>query len=91
MILYPWPFFELDVRLNDALGIAMDYLERTEQAYPYSEIQKEVADVILTAWRSGVSNRIRLANYAIVAIERKKASPQLPVILPEGELDLQKR
>jgi hypothetical protein len=58
--------------LNEALEIAMDYLQLTRQAYPYPETQVWAADAILAAWRSGVRHKIRLANYAIGAVESKK-------------------
>jgi hypothetical protein len=71
-MMYPWPLAGCHHTLNEALEIAMDYLELTGQAYPYSETQVRVADAILAAWRSGVRHKIRLANYAIGAVETKK-------------------
>jgi hypothetical protein len=64
-MMYPWPLAECHHTLNEALEIAMDYLELTRQASPYSETQVWAADAILAAWRSGVRHKIRLANYAI--------------------------
>jgi hypothetical protein len=71
-MMYPWPLAECHHTLNEALEIAMDYLQLTRQAYPYSETQVWAADAILAAWRSGVRHKIRLANYAIGAVEGKK-------------------
>jgi hypothetical protein len=71
-MMYPWPLGECHHTLNEALEIAMDYLQLTRQAYPYSETQVWAADAILAAWRSGVRHKIRLANYAIGAVESKK-------------------
>jgi hypothetical protein len=71
-MLYPWPLTDLHTTLNESLEIAMDYLEGTGQAHPYSETQVEVAEAILTAWRSGVRHRIRLANVGINAVLRKQ-------------------
>ena len=71
-MMYPWPLAECHHTLNEALEIAMDYLELTRQADPYSETQVRAADAILAAWRSGVRHKIRLANYAIGAVESKK-------------------
>ena len=71
-MMYPWPLAECHHTLNEALEIAMDYLELTRQAYPYSETQVWAADAILAAWRSGVRHKIRLANYAIGAVKSKK-------------------
>jgi hypothetical protein len=71
-MMYPWPLAECHHTLNEALQIAMDYLQLTRQAYPYSETQVWAADAILAAWRSGARHKIRLANYAIGAVESKK-------------------
>jgi hypothetical protein len=71
-MMYPWPLAERHEPLNEALEIAMGYLELTGQACPYSETQVRAADAILAAWRSGERHKIRLANYAIGAIESKK-------------------
>ena len=71
-MMYPWPLPECHHTLNEALEIAMDYLQLTRQAYPYSETQVWAADAILAAWRSGVRHKIRLANYAIGVVESKK-------------------
>ena len=71
-MMYPWPLAECHHTLNEALEIAMDYLQLTRQAYPYSETQVWAADAILAAWRSGVRHKRRLANYAIGAVESKK-------------------
>ena len=73
---YPWPLAETDLVLEEALDIALDYLERTGQAFPFSETQRQCAHVILDRWRAGVKPRIKLANYAIVAIEQGHAPPQ---------------
>jgi hypothetical protein len=70
MMLYPWPLAELHTTLNESLEIAMDYLERSGQAYPYSETQVKAADAILVAWQAGVRHRIRLANVGIMAVSR---------------------
>jgi hypothetical protein len=60
-MMYPWPLAECHHTLNEAIEIAMDYLELTGQAYPYSETQVRAADAILAAWRSGVRHKVRLA------------------------------
>jgi hypothetical protein len=48
---YPWPLAEADIVLDEALDIALDYLEFTRQAYPFSETQQVCADTILQSWR----------------------------------------
>jgi hypothetical protein len=83
--MYPWPLVETD--LEEALGIAMDYLEITGRAYPFSETQRTCANVILKNWRAGTRHRIRLANDAINAIEKQptpaEADPQCyPLAFP---------
>jgi hypothetical protein len=74
---YPWPIEFADSRLQEALDIALDYLELTRQAYPFSEVEKACALVILTAWKRGVRHRVRLANYAIVAIEQRRQKQEV--------------
>lgn len=74
MLLYPWPLAELHTTLNESLEIAMDYLEGSGQAYPYSETQVKAAGAILVAWRAGARHRIRLANIGIMAVERARAT-----------------
>jgi len=74
---YPWPIASADMRLQEALDIALDYLEFTRQAYPFSEVERACAYVILSAWKGGVRHRIRLANYAIVAIEQRSQKQEV--------------
>jgi hypothetical protein len=64
---YPWPVEDADVTLQD---IAMDYLEVTGQADPLHKTEKACAQIILMVWRAGNKHKIKLANYAIVAVER---------------------
>jgi hypothetical protein len=68
----PWPIADPDVVLQEALDIALDYLEFTGQAFPFSETQRICAHTILLAWRAGAKHRIKLANYATNAIETPK-------------------
>jgi hypothetical protein len=69
--MYPWPIDDFDYVMDQALDIAMDYLERTEQAVKFIEVQRVAATAIVTAWKMGVRHRLRLANIAIKAVERK--------------------
>jgi hypothetical protein len=39
------------------LDIAMDYLERTEQAVKFIEVQRVAAMAIAAAWKMGVRHR----------------------------------
>jgi hypothetical protein len=82
-MLHPWPLVDVDAVLQEALDIALDYLEFTGQAFPYSETQRICALAILTAWRAGTKHRIRLANYAINVIEKKLViGGSLPSVYP---------
>ncbi len=69
--MYPWPIGDLDSTMDEALDIAMDYLERTGQAEKFIEVQRVAATAIASAWKMGVRHRVRLANIAIKAVERK--------------------
>ena len=71
--MYPWPVGDFDYAMDEALDIAMDYLERTEQAVKFIEVQRVAAMAIVAAWKMGVRHRVRLANIAIKAVERKTA------------------
>jgi len=57
---------------GEALAIALQYLELTKQAYPYSEIRWTCAQVIADEWNAGKRHRIWLANKAIAAIENSR-------------------
>jgi len=72
--MYPWRLGEFDFVMNDALDIALYYLDRTGQAVRFQEAQSKAAMAIAVAWKGGVRHRIRLANIAITAVERKKDS-----------------
>jgi len=67
-MLYPWPIACYPL-LDEALQIAMDYLEGTGQAPEYTKVQSQAAREIMARWRAGVRHKLRLANYAIVAVE----------------------
>jgi hypothetical protein len=81
---YPWPIADPDYEMQIALDVALDYLERTRQAYPFSETLKICADTILQSWCRGTRHRIRLANEAINTIEsgRKPAEENLQSFYP---------
>jgi hypothetical protein len=69
--IYPWPIGDFDNAMDEALDIAMDYLERAEQAVKFIEVQRVAAMAIVAAWKMSVRHRVRLANIAIKAVERK--------------------
>src|SRR5467141_130840 len=70
-VMYPWPVGDFDYAMDEALDIAMDYLERTEQAVKFIGGQRVGAMAIVAGWKMGVRHRVRLANIAIKAVERK--------------------
>jgi hypothetical protein len=65
---YPWPV--TDTALDDALYIAMRYLESSGFCDDYARVERKAVGVILDSWRAGVRHPIYLANKAIVAVER---------------------
>jgi len=74
--MYPWPIGDFDNAMDEALDIAMDYLEPTGQAVKFTEVQRAAAIGIVAAWKAGVRHRIKLAHVAIKAVE-PKAEPYL--------------
>ena len=56
VMLYLRPIADADIVLDEALDIALDYLEFTNQAVRFSETQSKCAGVILHAWRAGVKH-----------------------------------
>ena len=72
--MYPWPVGDFDYAMDEALDTAMDYLERTEQAVKFSQVQRVAAMAIVAAWKMGVRHRVRLANIAIKAVDRKNGA-----------------
>jgi hypothetical protein len=58
--------------LEDALDIAMDYLERTGQAFPLSQTERFCGQVIFEEWATGRRHRVWLANRAIGAVEQAR-------------------
>jgi hypothetical protein len=71
--MYSWPIGDFDYAMDDALDIAMNYLERTGQAAKFFEVQHVAATAIVAAWKMGVRNRIKLAHVAIKAVEQNTA------------------
>jgi hypothetical protein len=69
--MYLWPLGEFDCVLDDALNIALNFLYLTGQAEQFQEVQSTAATAITAVWKGGVRHRIKLANIAIKAVERK--------------------
>lgn len=75
-MLHRWPLDEGAPVLEEALNIALNYLELTGQAYPYSETQLICARVIRESWWKGTKHRIKLANDAICFMEVVKSQEE---------------
>ena len=58
--------------LEDALDIAMDYLERTGQSFPLPQTERFCGQVIFEEWATGRRHRVWLANRAIGAVEQAR-------------------
>ena len=69
--MYPWPIGDFDYAMDEALDTAMNCLERSGQAEKFVEVQRVAAMAIVAAWKMGERHRLRLANIAIKAVERK--------------------
>jgi NADH:ubiquinone oxidoreductase subunit len=69
--MYQWTSGEFDNVMDVALEIAMDYLDRTDQTVMFREVQATAATAIAAAWKVGVRHRIKLADVAIKAVERR--------------------
>jgi hypothetical protein len=67
---YDWPLFRPEPVLDEALDIALDYLEATGQAKQGDDTQHLVASAVLNEWLEGTRHRIRLANAGIVAVQQ---------------------
>jgi hypothetical protein len=73
-MMYAWPLPDPDPVLDEALDIALRYLEATGQARAGDDTRHMVAGSILAAWLEGTRHRIRLANVGIVAVQQAQAS-----------------
>jgi len=69
--MYPWPIGDFDYAMDVALDTAMNYLEHTGPAEKFVAVQRVAATATVTAWKMGERRRLRLADIAITAVERK--------------------
>lgn len=68
-----WPVdCDSPTTLDRALGIAIEYLEKSRLAEEYPYVDELVALLLVRSWRAGARHPIRLANDAIVTLEGKK-------------------
>jgi hypothetical protein len=71
---YAWPLPHPDPVLDEALDIALDYLEATGQVKAGDDTQHLVAWSVLAAWLEGTRHKIRLANVGILVVQEARAS-----------------
>lgn len=71
---YNWPLPRPDPVLDEALDIALDYLEATGQARAEEYTKHLIAGSVLAAWLSGTRHKISLANEGIVAVQRDRVN-----------------
>jgi hypothetical protein len=76
-----WPMDCEDPRLQEAMDIAVTYLERAGSLELFIDAEDLVATEILGAWSRGVRHRIALANAGIVAVEKQTGT--LPSVFPD--------
>jgi hypothetical protein len=85
---YDWPLPHPDPVLEEALNIALGYLEATGQAKAGDDTQHLVAGSIIAVWLEGAQHKIRLANVGIVAVQQahstmnKRREHRPNVVLP---------
>jgi hypothetical protein len=68
--MYPWPIGDFDNAMDEAIDIAMDYLERTGQAVRFTDVQRAAAMAIVLLGKRAFGTG------AIKAVE-PKAEPYL--------------
>jgi len=78
-----WPLNEKNSAFEEALNIALHYLEQTGQATNYMYVSELAARSIKAASDRGVKHKIALANAAIVAVESEMTG-DLVVMFPRA-------
>ena len=76
-----WPMDCEDPLLQEAMDIAVTYLERAGILRLSIDAEDLVAAEVLAAWSRGVRHKIALANAGIVAVEKQTGT--LPSVLPD--------
>ena len=76
-----WPMGCEDPLLQEAMDIAMTYLERAGVLRLFVDAEDLVAAEVLAAWSRGVRHKIALANAGIVAVEKQTGT--LPSVFPD--------
>ena len=76
-----WPMGCEDPLLQEAMDIAVTYLEKAGILRRFVDAKDLVAAEVLGAWSRGVRHKIALANAGIVAVEKQTAT--LPRVFPD--------
>jgi len=74
----PWTVYEWEACVGDAMDIAIEYLGGTGQVDDLENTPSVVGSVVMARVRLGMTNKIRLANEAIVAVERLNKQRFIP-------------
>jgi hypothetical protein len=67
---FPWQLPHPEAVLDEALDIALNFVESAGDSTARDAKQQLVADAILKDWRKGTREKISLANVGIVAVQR---------------------
>jgi hypothetical protein len=79
-----WPMSCEDPLFQEAMDIAMTYLEKVGILRLFVDAEELVAREVLDAWCRGVRHKIALANAAIVAVETQAGT--VPSVFPDVRL-----
>ena len=79
-----WPMSCEDSLFQEAMDIAMTYMEKVGVLRLFVDAEELVTGEILDAWCRGVRHKIALANAAIVAVEKQAGT--LPSVFPDVRL-----
>jgi hypothetical protein len=76
-----WPMGREDPLLQEAMDIAVTYLEKAGILRLFVDAEDLVAAEVLGAWSRGVRHKIALANAGIVAVQKQTGA--LPSVFPD--------
>jgi hypothetical protein len=68
---YPWPLTHPEAVLDEALDIALNFVESAGDSTTRDSKQHLVANAILKDWQKGTREKISLANVGIVAVQKQ--------------------
>jgi hypothetical protein len=75
-----WSPDSFELVLEEALNVALNYLEATGQVEVNRQTQRVAAEGIFREWVAGTTHKIRLINAGIVAIQ------QAQIVLPDQRI-----